>query len=78
MVQPLIAEPRCLSSACFPAGCRQPAPALEHDAVAADAIEASTGRVASELQQGGQRGEGPRVGIIMGSDSDLATMKVGL
>jgi len=44
--------------------------------VAADAIEASTSRVASELQQGGQRGDGPRVGIIMGSDSDLATMKV--
>lgn len=46
-------------------------------AVAADAIEASTSRVASELQQGGQRSGGPRVGIIMGSDSDLATMKVG-
>lgn len=46
------------------------------DPVAADAIEASTSRVASELQQvGGQHGDGPRVGIIMGSDSDLATMK---
>lgn len=43
---------------------------------AADAIEAATSRVATELQQGGAGGGGPRVGIIMGSDSDLATMKV--
>lgn len=46
-------------------------------AAAADAIEAASSRVASELQQGsgGAGGGGPKVGIIMGSDSDLATMK---
>ncbi|PSC69680.1 phosphoribosylaminoimidazole chloroplastic [Micractinium conductrix] len=47
------------------------------DPAAADAIESSTARVASELQLGGAAGDpsAPKVGIIMGSDSDLATMK---
>ena len=58
------------------AQCRQRLRAI--DPAAADAMEASTARVASELQLGGGAGAGaggPRVGIIMGSDSDLATMK---
>lgn len=43
---------------------------------AADAIEAATSKVASQLQQGAGGGSGgPSVGIIMGSDSDLPTMK---
>lgn len=56
---------------------RRDAPAPVAPAAAADAIESSTARVASELQLGGAAGDpsAPKVGIIMGSDSDLATMK---
>lgn len=55
--------------------CRQRLRAI--DPVAADSIEASTSRVAADLQPGGGSSgpAGPAVGIIMGSDSDLATLK---
>ncbi|KAL4429623.1 hypothetical protein ABPG77_008672 [Micractinium sp. CCAP 211/92] len=55
--------------------CRQRLRAI--DPAAADAIEAATSKVASELSQAGDSSGsgGPAVGIIMGSDSDLPTMK---
>lgn len=45
------------------------------DAAAADAVEKSSIKVTSELQVSGAAKAGPLVGIIMGSDSDLPTMK---
>lgn len=45
------------------------------DPSAADAVEAAGAAVAEQLAPEAARGGGPRVGIIMGSDSDLATMK---
>ena len=54
------------------------APLLSLPAAAADAIEGASSKVANDLQAGsssGGGGGGVSVGIIMGSDSDLATMK---
>eukprot|EP00887_Chlorella_sp_A99_P006268 scaffold3.g6268.t1 len=45
------------------------------DPRAAAAVEAADAAVAERLSPAASRGDGPRVGIIMGSDSDLATMK---